>query len=601
MNRKRGKASDPFAPIKRTEAHYILQSLLTNYFGINVSVLPSGTLSWRPLAHYWHDHSPHNYEALYRGRATRDAYHARHFKRVIREKRTVLGDWGGYSDLYVPVVKGGRCVAHIWSGQFARAPLTRPQVDSQWREYTGRQPSLLDPEYLDFVRVALQTPVFDTEALKAYQTVLELLAEWIAGEKPPERIFREAETLRCGAVSDCLPNATWLTTVIRKDRLAWVPWTDRVPEWVRDEIRITRTPTHVMCVATVPSPEGREDLVDALIREQGLRRGLFRFARTLPQSFGGEFEGNAVLLTSPGTGKRDVQGRLEIRERADALRTWAERTFRVRAVVGVGGAHGIEDLHLSYAEAVSSMHQALETGQPLVLHGGSSTSPKASAPGDLHRLSRRLVEAVDRQSPAETASARARYVEAVLAQSRLRPEAVRMHLLGTVLSVLDGAVRRHPGESSFLAEKAAPMVARMERSRTLRESLELFRTVLAEWESFLRRPREGARDARLKSVLVRLEAECHRPLRLPQAAKWAGLSASAFTRTFRARTGRSFPAYMTRLRVERAKSLLVSGNLPVAQVAHDCGFSTPAYFIQAFRRVEGVTPAKYRARNQAGG
>jgi len=100
-------------------------------------------------------------------------------------------------------------------------------------------------------------------------------------------------------------------------------------------------------------------------------------------------------------------------------------------------------------------------------------------------------------------------------------------------------------------------------------------------------------------VLARLEADNRHVFRLPQAAKWAGMSPSTFTRAFKARTGMGFPAYMTRLRVEHAKTLLVSGNLPVAQVAHDCGFSTPTYFIQAFRRMEGVTPSQYRARNRA--
>ena len=60
MTHSRRKASDPFAPIKRTEAYSVLQGLLTSYFGINVSLLPVGTLAWRSLVRYWHDYSPHN-------------------------------------------------------------------------------------------------------------------------------------------------------------------------------------------------------------------------------------------------------------------------------------------------------------------------------------------------------------------------------------------------------------------------------------------------------------------------------------------------------------------------------------------------------------
>jgi len=589
--------SDPFAPIKRTEAHSVLQGLLISYFGINVSLLPAGILSWRPLARYWHDYSPHNYEALYRGRKARDAFHAAHFRRVIREKRTIIGDWGGYSDLYVPVVKGGKCVAHFWSGQFVREPLTRARIDDQWRDYTRQEPSLLSPEYVDFVRVALQTPVFEAEALRAFRAVLELLADWIAEEKDPATVFRQADALRCGAVSDALPNVEWLPSVIRKDRLAWVPWTDQIPEWVIQEVRLTRTPTHVLAVATLPPVGGGEDLVDSMVRDAALRREIFRFGRSLPETFGGEFEGNAILLTSVEHGLRGVQARLRIREKAEALRAWAEKRFRSRVVVGVGGARGIEDIHLSYAEAVSAMHRALEGEGSIVVHGRFGRI-LASPPGELHRLSTRLTEAIDRRSGPETTAFRARYVEAVLAQARLRPEAARMHLLETALTVLDGAVRRHPDEGRLLRDRSTPWVSRMERSRSLRESLEIFRTLLDECEAFQRRPRSSSRDARLGHVLERIAAECHRSMSLPLAAQWAGMSSSAFTRAIKARTGRNFPEYVARLRVERAKSLLVSGDLPLSQLAQECGFSSTAYFVQVFRKIVGETPARYRARNR---
>jgi transcriptional regulator GlxA family with amidase domain len=48
------------------------------------------------------------------------------------------------------------------------------------------------------------------------------------------------------------------------------------------------------------------------------------------------------------------------------------------------------------------------------------------------------------------------------------------------------------------------------------------------------------------------------------------------------------------LRVERARALLETTDLPVEDVARRCGFGTPETFRRAFGRRVGVNPTRYR-------
>ena len=52
--------------------------------------------------------------------------------------------------------------------------------------------------------------------------------------------------------------------------------------------------------------------------------------------------------------------------------------------------------------------------------------------------------------------------------------------------------------------------------------------------------------------------------------------------------------WLRALRIERAKELLASSTLPLAEIALAVGFSTQPEFTTAFKRATGVTPGAWR-------
>ncbi len=76
----------------------------------------------------------------------------------------------------------------------------------------------------------------------------------------------------------------------------------------------------------------------------------------------------------------------------------------------------------------------------------------------------------------------------------------------------------------------------------------------------------------------------------------SGLSTRTFTRRFRAATGYAPIDYVQTLRIEEAKQLLETGKSPVDAIAFDVGYEDPNSFRRLFKRMVGVTPARYRQR-----
>ncbi len=97
--------------------------------------------------------------------------------------------------------------------------------------------------------------------------------------------------------------------------------------------------------------------------------------------------------------------------------------------------------------------------------------------------------------------------------------------------------------------------------------------------------------ARLKSFM---DAHLAEDISLDRLADVAGLSRFHLCRAFRESTGHPPHAWLTRLRLARARQLLRGTSLPVSEVARQCDFASPNQFATSFRRAIGATPSAYR-------
>jgi len=97
-----------------------------------------------------------------------------------------------------------------------------------------------------------------------------------------------------------------------------------------------------------------------------------------------------------------------------------------------------------------------------------------------------------------------------------------------------------------------------------------------------------------------LHAHFTRDIALGELAALVGLSPFHFTRMFKQTTGVSPFVYLRRLRAERARALLETGELSVIEIALAVGYDTPQAFARMFRAETGMSPSQWR-RTHGGG
>ena len=113
-------------------------------------------------------------------------------------------------------------------------------------------------------------------------------------------------------------------------------------------------------------------------------------------------------------------------------------------------------------------------------------------------------------------------------------------------------------------------------------------------------PRRGARRSnalqayKLRRVIEAMNEGLADDFSLANLAQVAELSEYHFSRMFKRATGLSPSQYFIRLRMSRARHLLLETDRSIIDVGLEVGYSSPSHFSQVFRREVGVTPSAYR-------
>jgi AraC family transcriptional regulator len=151
-----------------------------------------------------------------------------------------------------------------------------------------------------------------------------------------------------------------------------------------------------------------------------------------------------------------------------------------------------------------------------------------------------------------------------------------------LMLALEGAVRRwEPSARTYTDHLTGMLAAQLVRRHSVHPAVP-------------RPARSGLSARQLAAVRELMEQRLAEPLPIADLAAAASLSASQFTRQFRASTGQSPHQFLLKLRLEHACRLLRTGSAPIRKVAVECGFSHQEHLTRVMRARMGTTPAAFR-------
>jgi AraC family transcriptional regulator of adaptative response / methylphosphotriester-DNA alkyltransferase methyltransferase len=108
------------------------------------------------------------------------------------------------------------------------------------------------------------------------------------------------------------------------------------------------------------------------------------------------------------------------------------------------------------------------------------------------------------------------------------------------------------------------------------------------------------RTALFEDAIAIVESEYSSELSLDDIARRVASSRRQLQRAYAEIGNTTFREHLTRVRMDRAASMLADKGLTVREVARRVGYRQPAQFAKAFRRHLGVAPSDYRSRSSTG-
>jgi AraC family transcriptional regulator len=100
----------------------------------------------------------------------------------------------------------------------------------------------------------------------------------------------------------------------------------------------------------------------------------------------------------------------------------------------------------------------------------------------------------------------------------------------------------------------------------------------------------------LRKAVAFIQSELGTGLKIGDVARHVDLSKSYFSRAFKASVSVSYSEFVTRMRLDLAKHLLLTTDRPIAEIALLCGLSDQSHLTRLFSRSVGFPPRAWRRR-----
>lgn len=513
----------------------------------------------------------------------RKRYDGHCLAQAVRQARPVVGEFRGFSDLFVPMLANQKVEGVLVTGSFARARPTSTEIRERWLEMTGSHGRLGDPTFYRYVTLSLNALTLEGSLLSSFQGLMTCFAMLASGVGDPDALGAQAATHRHELRAARLAERMWITTRRAVDEEA-LQNAGVVDHGILAPFGVDRIPQGVVVGLLTPLSE-QIDAVEERVRTDAFLRATGELARRRGGILVGPVGHNGVVLLTDSDTPRAKTSSVDLIQRTTAL----ARRFGFALHAGIADESRAEPLPTRYLAALRAAEKALSEGQNLVR---AESAPRPTL-ARLRRLRGDLGRAVA-QGPKAISARFEEYVQAVLAHSGYRIEPVRTHLDAGFERLTEPVASDGLLDEKSLSELWASIERAADAARTVAALTEAYRRIVDDLGHGLQSPTHARRDRSMRRAVSFIREHLGEPLPLDRVARAAGFAPKYFSQLFHDSEGLPFATYVHDLRIARAKELLKLSRLSVDRVGRSCGFRTRTHFHRAFRQSVGVTPMEYR-------
>jgi two-component system response regulator YesN len=276
------------------------------------------------------------------------------------------------------------------------------------------------------------------------------------------------------------------------------------------------------------------------------------------------------------------------------LKERVERETGISVSAGIGRRYkDIMDLHLSYKEALSACHHKFFLGKSQVIHI-DNVLPFSEDLGLYSvevesQLSVRVL-ACDEEGAINILR---ELMGDTLQQKAINPLTMKTRLIEIITTLMRVAVEAGADQEN-LAVLSGKCVEGILKSDTMTALQSLMQQAI---KGVIQEVHQGRKRMNLEvfeKALNYIRDNFKKPITLEEVSDHVHISPYYFSHGFKNFTGMNFIDYVTKLRIDEAKKLLLTTDMSVGDVGKQVGYYDPNYFGRVFKNVVGMPPSKFK-------
>ncbi len=165
-----------------------------------------------------------------------------------------------------------------------------------------------------------------------------------------------------------------------------------------------------------------------------------------------------------------------------------------------------------------------------------------------------------------------------------------MQLLGSIIATT-GRMRL---DLNQLLEEKSNLYGILLQKNDWQEAITWFNAVIAKLANQFANAFREKYTRHVDQAIEMMVSALGQPVSLTAIAERLQLNPSYLSRIFKEQTGEPFTEFLTRMRMEKGKALLLESNYKVKEIGEQVGYQKTDYFIRLFKEHTGMTPGEYR-------
>lgn len=358
-------------------------------------------------------------------------------------------------------------------------------------------------------------------------------------------------------------------------------------------------PPYLVMVADIDDFGEREEWMDDGHDAEFLRFAVFNIFEETASARPGTLlfrtrEEKIVILASGAENENELYDRAI--GMAEEGRHHVEKYLKFTVTIGIGRVcSSAEQLPVSYKSALAALDYRFLHGKNRVLTITDLEGTAAAVFPFQRDWDRKLIAAVKTGAGAEAQ----RLVEQLVAElraSRLPIETTFLHMQKIVLALMYAVQELGFADDAEGAAKDGQLwLTEIYRFKTLGEIENWLKRIVGSVMAGVADNRSHYTRMQIARATDYIEAHyADEKLSLQELCRHVLMSTSYFSLVFKQYTGETFVEYLTRVRIERAKALLLSTDLKFYEIASRVGYADPNYFSILFKKHTGTTPRNFR-------